>query len=203
VKICKICLLPKTQRTKIDAALLEGVPYKGIVAKFGRGKFSYGAVGRHRRHVLPKDLMRKAPPPPPESGRTLVERIEGLVHEVRYIATAAQNQQQWVASTTALREVRCCLELLGKLSGEISAGGLTLNFVNGALSEEQLCAVLDAVKKRGPEAVKRFVRLANARLDLGLEQRLLSEGNVDEEIENLQNLLDGRPPSEKLLPGEV
>jgi hypothetical protein len=159
MKLCKICLLPTATRKKIDALLFQGVAYKTITQKFGHGKFSYGSVGRHRRHLLPEDVIRKAPPPPPETGRSLLDRVETLVTESRTIANAAKTQQQWVAATSALREVRCCLELLGKLTGEISSINFnTFNFANIVLNEEQLCAILENVKSR-PQIRGVFTRL--------------------------------------------
>jgi hypothetical protein len=49
-------------------------------------------LSRHRRHLLPKELVRRAPAPDPEVALSLVERVEGLVAEAKQIAAAASNR---------------------------------------------------------------------------------------------------------------
>jgi hypothetical protein len=53
-----------------------------------------------------------------------LERVESLIRECHDISARAQRDKQWVAATGALREVRLCLELLGKLSGELQQGSV-------------------------------------------------------------------------------
>ena len=164
-KICSICLLPKKTRAAIDNALVAGTSYKKIASRFK--KVSVTSLCRHRRHVLPKDLMRSRPAPQPEVALTLLQRVETLVTESRSIAEAAKTGQQWIAATSALREVRCCIELLGKLSGEISPANFNFNNFNFAnLGDEQITAFLDALQK--PSAARTLGRLTERMQQLGL-----------------------------------
>ena len=150
MRICKICCLPAARRAKIDAALVDGVTYKRIAARFSTKMQPINTVNvcLHRKHLLPKDLVRARPAPPPDVALTLLQRVETLVAESRSIAEAAKTGQQWIAATSALREVRCCIELLGKLTGEISPANFNFNTFNFAtVREEQLAAFLDAATK--------------------------------------------------------
>jgi hypothetical protein len=54
---------------------------------------------------------------------SLLTRVESLMQESQKIAAAAKLEKNWPAATSALREARGCLELLGKLSGELQQPG--------------------------------------------------------------------------------
>jgi hypothetical protein len=160
MRLCKICTLPAKMRAKIDAALVDCTTYGRIVTRFSKPDRPINAMNlsRHRRHLLPKELVRRAPAPSPEVATTLLQRVETLVGESRAIAEAAKTGQQWIAATSALREVRCCIELLGKLSGEISPGSINFNNFNfNNLTEEHLGLFLDSVAKRGDARIQKLV----------------------------------------------
>lgn len=159
MRMCKICCLPAGRRAKIDAALVDGVTYKRIAAKFSTKMQPINSVNlcNHRKHLLPKDLVRKAPAPSPEVSATLLDRIEGLILQSRSIAHAAERSQQWVSATSALREVRCCIELLGKLTGELSST-TNVNFLLGSVTVERVAAFLDSIPKLGGTVLEEKVR---------------------------------------------
>ena len=160
-KLCAVCVLPAKTRDAIDRALVQGQTYRSISQRFKR-RVSIFALCRHRKHLLPKDLVRQAPPPKPEAATTLLERVENLILESRGIAEQAKHGKQWIAASGALREVRACLELLGKLSGQLSSG-VNINFFNGQISEEQLTSFLNNLQKR-PEAWKLFQQLVEEKM---------------------------------------
>ena len=54
---------------------------------------------------------------------SLLARVENLMHESERIAAAAKLEKNWPAAMSALREARGCLELLGKLRGELQQPG--------------------------------------------------------------------------------
>jgi hypothetical protein len=148
-------------RERIERALVDGVTYAKIVRRFSTAARPLNEVNlcRHRKHLLPKELIRQAPPPQPEVATTLLQRVETLVGESRAIAEAAKTGQQWIAATSALREVRCCIELLGKLTGEISPTSINFNNFNfNNLTDENLGMFLDAVAKRGDARIRALVR---------------------------------------------
>jgi hypothetical protein len=127
----------------------------------------------------------------------LLERVEALVAQSRTIAHAAQQNQQWVSATSALREVRCCLELLGKLTGELSSStNFNFNFLSsgGTLREEHLIAFLDAIEKRGGEATARLLELVRERF--GPTAPIINVSFVAASAERAPlTLLDGHAPA--------
>jgi hypothetical protein len=99
----------------------------------------------------------------PEIATSLLERIERLIIETRTIAAAAKKERQWISAVAALKEVRACLELLGKLTGEISSSSATnFNFLN--LSEANVTAMLDAVAAKGDLAMAGLRALVHQKL---------------------------------------
>jgi hypothetical protein len=81
--------------------------------------------------------------------------VEGLIAESKAIAEKAKSGQQWIAAVSALREVRSCIELMAKLSGELSSANI--NFFAIDLTESRIQEFLDAAALRGPQ-VGQFVR---------------------------------------------
>jgi hypothetical protein len=113
LKVCTICANPK--RTEIDAALVVGCSLRDVAGQFG---LSRSAVHRHQEHV-PRALAKAKQAREVAEAGTLLGRIETLIRDCRTIAQKAQKARQWHPAVSALREVRCWLELLGLISGEI------------------------------------------------------------------------------------
>lgn len=114
---CGICKHPEKQA--IEDAILRRVPLSRIALQV---KASVFAMQRHKAHMT-AGVVRSAPF---EVGQaleaiSLLSRVQGLLSECREIATAAKKDKAWPAAISALREVRGCIELLGKLSGELQA----------------------------------------------------------------------------------
>jgi hypothetical protein len=116
---CTTCKHPR--RAQIDEALVTGSESLSELSH------SYGlspaALHRHKTHI-PEALTVAKQAREVSEATTLLERIESLIRECHGIAARAQREKQWIAATGALREVRLCLELLGKLSGELQQGSL-------------------------------------------------------------------------------
>ncbi len=79
---------------------------------------------RHREHI-PAALTKAEQAHEVAQATTLLGRIEGLIQDCRAISQKAQRARQWQAAVSALRELRGCLELLGKLSGELQRPDVT------------------------------------------------------------------------------
>jgi|SRR5581483_3181501 len=79
MRLCKVCTLPPEIRARIDAALADGTTYDRIVARFSQVDRPINTMNlsRHRRHLLPKDLVRRAPAPEPE---TALSQTEVVIH---------------------------------------------------------------------------------------------------------------------------
>jgi hypothetical protein len=69
-----------------------------------------------------KNIVRAAPYEAEQalSSVTLLSRVQSLIVEVREIANCAKKNKSWASAISALRELRSCLELLGRMSGELS-----------------------------------------------------------------------------------
>ncbi len=77
---------------------------------------------RHKRHMA-KSIVRAAPYEAGEALQavSLLTRVQGLIGEIREISEKAKKDKNWGSALGACRELRGCLELLGKLSGELQA----------------------------------------------------------------------------------
>lgn len=159
MRVCKVCGLPKRTRAAIDRALVAGKTFTWIADKFSseENTVSRCSVFRHSRHALALNPAGQRPrnkPPEPDAAKSLLDRVENLVTESKAIAAEAKSEKQWVAATSALREVRCCIELLGKLSGELST---SINFNLIQINENNMDGFLNAVSRQGPLAVRALV----------------------------------------------
>jgi len=165
MSLCTICCLPARTRRAIDAALFAGVGYRKVAAKFSTPKrrFTYTTVSRHRKHAFPEQLRRQPPPPDTQVAANVLDRIEAVIAELRTIATSPQAKRVPTVAIAAFKEVLRGLETIGKATGEVPAGGINMNFINGNFSEEQMTAFLDNLRKR-PEARELFMRLVDERL---------------------------------------
>jgi hypothetical protein len=114
---CSICKHPEKQA--IEIALVRKIPMTRIAQQTGTGMYS---IRRHAQHMAASVVLRA----PHEVGQTvqavsLLDRVQGLMLEIRQIAEQAKKNKNWTSALGAMRELRGCLELLGKLSGELTA----------------------------------------------------------------------------------
>jgi len=140
--------------------------YTRVAKKFNRPNrpITRSAITRHSKHVLSPSPEGHRPrggsPGPPIEGQSLLERVEGLIAESKAIAERAKSTDQLVAATGALREIRSCIELMAKLSGELSSANV--NFFAMELSEDRIGDFIEAAARRGvgefvrDQALKRF-----------------------------------------------
>jgi len=103
----------------IEEGLLKSVPLRSI-AQQTNPRVSAWSIHRHRQH-LPAQLALAARAVEASAPSELLDRVEKLIEESQGIVTAAKAAKNWQAATGALREARACLELLGKLNGELQA----------------------------------------------------------------------------------
>jgi hypothetical protein len=88
------------------------------VGQYGTNK---SALDRHRKHLAPALTLAKQATVVTEA-TTLLSRGERIMFRCEFIAEAATVAGDWLPAIAASRELRGCLELLGKLSGEIQTG---------------------------------------------------------------------------------
>ncbi len=113
---CTICHHP--QHEEIAVSLFRD----GTRATARRFQVSLPALDRHKSH-LPGTLAKAQHAEVVCEATSLLARVESLMQESEKIAAAAKREKNWAAATSALREARGCLELLGKLRGELQQPG--------------------------------------------------------------------------------
>jgi hypothetical protein len=117
---CTICHHP--QHEEIAVSLFR----EGTRATARRFQVSRPALDRHKAH-LPGTIVKAQQAEVACEATSLLTRVESLMQESEKIAAAAKLEKNWPAATSALREARGCLELLGKLRGELQPGRLHLH----------------------------------------------------------------------------
>lgn len=113
---CTICHHP--QHEEIAVSLFRD----GTRPTARRFQLSLPALDRHKGH-LPGTIINALQAEVVSEATSLLARVENLMHECEKIAAAAKLEKNWAAATSALREARGCLELLGKLRGELQQPG--------------------------------------------------------------------------------
>jgi len=79
------------------------------------GGASGWAIGRHSKHMHKTVVVQGE-----DAGLPLVDRIESLVTRLERMSDQAAKAAQWNAAVCALKEVGSCLQVIGKLSGQIA-----------------------------------------------------------------------------------
>ncbi len=149
MKSCGICSHP--ERAAIDAALIDGTSLRSIAGQFGTTK---SALDRHRKHI-PAALTKAKQAEEVADATSLLSRVERLVSRCETICEKAMAKGEWTPAVSATRELRGCLELIGKLSGELKQPGVNIgiqaNFAELSVkdfSDQQLRDVLDMLMER-------------------------------------------------------
>jgi hypothetical protein len=116
-RVCTICTHP--HRDTIDRDLLEHRTLREITGKFPDTTKS--ALDRHRNdHITP--LIAKAVEAENITrGGDLLAQVQHLAERAQAILAAAEADGDRRHALGAIREARGCLELLGKVAGQIGA----------------------------------------------------------------------------------
>src|SRR6266567_1808760 len=118
---CKICSRP--DRAAIDKAIVDQRSLRDIAGQYG---VSRSAVDRHKPHI-PKALSKAKQAETVAESTSLLSRVEKLMARCEHIYETAIEAGELTGAVGATREIRGCLELLAKLSGELKPGGVTVN----------------------------------------------------------------------------
>lgn len=117
---CSICTHPA--RGEIDQALVAGEAAAAVSARYrtksGRllGRM---AMQRHREEHIPPTLAKAQSAVEVANADDLLAQVRTLHAKALGILDTAEAAGQLMAALAAIREARGCLELLGKLMGEI------------------------------------------------------------------------------------
>jgi hypothetical protein len=92
-------------------------------------QMSLSALDRHEAH-LQSVIVQAQQAELVSEATSLLAPVENLVRESEIIAAAAKLEKNWPAATSALREARSCLELLGKLRGKLQQAGILFTCIS-------------------------------------------------------------------------
>ena len=113
-RTCTVC--PHADRQAIDSAVLSGESFRYVAKRFA---LSVAALYRHREH-LPATLVKAHAAAEVASADSLLAQVGELRARAMSILDTAEGTGQLMPALAAIREARSCLELLGKLMGELS-----------------------------------------------------------------------------------
>lgn len=124
MKTCAVCNHP--HRVEIDRLLVEKVSLRDIAGQTGTTR---SALHRHTQHIPGALVAAKEAGKVADAG-TLLDRVQGLTAQAISILDAAKEDGKHQTALAAIREVRGCLELLGKVSGELRTSASAIAVAN-------------------------------------------------------------------------
>jgi hypothetical protein len=119
---CSVCRHP--ERNAIDRALVTGEPDTIVSAKFR--ELSDDAVRRHRESHLPQRLAKAHAVAEVAQADALLEQVRTLHRRALAILDQAESAGDLRSALGGIREARGCLELLGRLEGELPSPTVNL-----------------------------------------------------------------------------
>ena len=113
-RVCTICAHSK--RAAIDKALVERQAFRHIAARF---HVSTSALVRHHDDHLPAALVKAQAAAEAAQADALLAQVVDLRDRALGILDKAQASDDLRTAVSAIREARGCVELLGKLAGQL------------------------------------------------------------------------------------
>ncbi len=142
---CTVCTHDK--RNEIDQALVARRPFRDIAGQYSVSK---SALVRHHDDHLPAALVKAQDATEAAQADALLAQVVDLRDKALGILTKAETTNDLRAAIGAIREARGCVELLGKLAGQLRDAP-TVNLFLTAEWREVQTAVLAALEAH-PEA---------------------------------------------------
>ena len=124
-RTCTVCRHAK--RHEIDAALVERRPFRDIA---GQHDVSKSALVRHFDDHLPAALVKAKEAIDTAHADTILGQVRDLRDRALTVLGTAEGAGDLRTALAAIREARGCLELLGKLAGELQDGASVNVFVS-------------------------------------------------------------------------
>ncbi len=113
-RVCTICTHKK--RSDIDQALVARNPFRDIAGQY---QVSKSALVRHHDDHLPAALVQAQAATEAAQADALLAQVVDLRDRALGILDTAQASDDLRAAVSAIREARGCVELLGKLAGQL------------------------------------------------------------------------------------
>ncbi len=159
-RVCTAC--NHLERELIDKLLVEGKSFRNIAERFS---LSSTSIFRHKSH-LNGTLIKAHEAQEITHADNLMEQITNLQSRALNILSKTEEAEDWRAATGAIREARGCLELLGKLAGELKEVQ-TVNIIVSPQWIEVRAVILETLAPY-PEArislSKALERIANGKI---------------------------------------
>jgi len=122
-RTCTVCT--HDEHHAVNVALVSRDPYRHIAKHYG---LSVGSLSRHAKEHLPALLAKAKNAVEVAEADSLLVRVESLYRHTEAILEAAEDNNEWGTALQAIRECRCNLELLGRVTKELeSASTVHLN----------------------------------------------------------------------------
>ena len=110
---CTICT--STERAEIERKMLSGTPNRRVAAQHG---VSEQAIRRHGEQHLRTALELARTKRADDREQSLLEQLHDVHRRVRAVADEAERTGDGRLAIAAAREIRACIEALGKWTGE-------------------------------------------------------------------------------------
>ncbi len=114
-RVCTICT--HKSRAKIDQALVERQAFRAIARQY---KVSKDSLVRHSDDHLPAALVKAQAAVEAAQADALLAQVVDLRDRAIGILDTAEASDDLRVALTAIREARGCVELLGKLAGQLN-----------------------------------------------------------------------------------
>jgi hypothetical protein len=148
---CGICSHP--DRKKIDQEIIKGTPLRDIAGRYGTSKSS---LQRHQKagHI-PAAIAKAEEAKEVAQGDKLLRYTKVLLGKAISYMNQAEDAGDLRTACGAVREARACIELLGKVTGELGPNSQVNVQVNAvSLTAVPEWSVLMRVLERHPEIHK-------------------------------------------------
>lgn len=123
---CHTCNHP--QRANIEAAVLAG---RSVLSTAADYHLDRSGVARHMKLHAKRDISTAVANRNGLAGTTLLARIQESHAELKAILIAAKDTHELTVAVNAVQGGLRALELEGRLTGEISSGGVSINVALG------------------------------------------------------------------------
>lgn len=172
MRVCKVCNSPN--RAQIEDELARRVPAREIGERY---KLSLDVVWRHSKHLGRSIIL--------QPGSSLLDRVEALIQRLETVSQKAASAQAWSSTVACCREIRECLELLSRLTGQYPSAnqgvtvGVAVNVAQSAsrngvsdydLDLQIAASVADATNNFNPATIAKLQRF--------LERNRTSDGRL-------------------------
>ncbi len=113
-RVCTICT--HKSRPEIDQTLIARRPFRDIAGQYGVSK---SALVRHHDDHLPAALVKAQDATEAAQADALLAQVVDLRDKALAVLGKAEEADDLRAAVSAIREARGCVDLLGKLAGQL------------------------------------------------------------------------------------